>query len=64
MLREYNKDYIASLFVQKYTIYFGILEIIVTDRDTIFISKYWQTIFSSLRTKLKINIVYYLEIDR
>ena len=63
MLKEYNKDYIASLFIQKHTAYFGILEIIITDRDIIFISKYWQTILSSLGTKLKINIVYYSETD-
>ena len=54
----------ALLFMQKYTIYFGILEIIITDRDAIFISKYWQTIFSSLGTKLKMSIAYHLEIDR
>ena len=40
MLKEYNKDYMTLLFVQKYTIYFEILEIIITDRNTIFISKY------------------------
>ena len=59
-LKEYNKNHIASLFIQKHTAYFGILEIIITDRDTIFTSKYWQTILSSLGTKLKISIAYYL----
>ena len=39
-LKEHNKDYIASLFIQKYTIYFRIPEVIITDRDAIFISKY------------------------
>ena len=53
----------ALLFIQKHAIYFGIPEIIITDRDAIFISKYWQTILSSLGTKLKINIAYYLETD-
>ena len=54
----------ASLFVQKYTTYFGIPEVIITDRDAIFTSKYWQTIFSSLRTKLKMSTAYYPETDR
>ena len=63
MLKEYNKDHMASLFIQKHAAYFGILEIIITDRDAIFISKYWQTIFSSLGTKLKISTAYHLEID-
>ena len=40
ILKEHNKDHMASLFIQKYTIYFGILEIIITDRDAIFTSKY------------------------
>ena len=61
ILKEYNENYIASLFVQKYTIYFGIPEIIITDRDTIFISKYQQIILSSLGTKLKMSTAYYLE---
>ena len=62
-LKEYNKDHMASLFIQRYTAYFGIPEIIITDRDTIFISKYWQTILSSLGAKLKMSIAYYLETD-
>ena len=64
MLKEYNKNYMASLFVQKHAIYFGIPEIIITDRDTIFISKYQQTILSSLGTKLKLSTAYYPETDR
>ena len=64
ILKEYNKDHMALLFIQKYAIYFGIPEIIITDRDAIFISKYWQTIFSSLGTKLKMSTAYHLEIDR
>ena len=63
MLKKHNKNYMASLFVQKHAIYFGILEIIITDRDAIFISKYWQTILDSLGTKLKISTVYYPETD-
>ena len=39
-LKEYNKDYMALLFIQKHAAYFGIPEIIITDRDAIFISKY------------------------
>ena len=62
-LKEYNKDYMASLFIQKHAIYFGIPEVIIIDRDAIFISKYWQTIFSSLGTKLKISTVYHPETD-
>ena len=54
----------ASLFVQKHTAYFGIPEIIITNRDAIFISKYWQIILSSLGTKLKMSTVYYPETDR
>ena len=64
ILKEYNKDYMASLFIQKYAIYFGIPKVIITDRDAIFISKYWQTILSSLGTKLKISTAYYPETDR
>ena len=63
MLKEHNEDHMASLFIQKHAAYFGIPEIIITDRDAIFISKYWQTIFSSLGTKLKISTVYYPETD-
>ena len=40
MLKEHNKDYMASLFIQKHATYFGIPEIIIIDRDAIFISKY------------------------
>ena len=63
MLKEHNKDYMASLFIQKHAIYFNIPEIIITDRDAIFISKYWQTILSSLGTKLKMSTAYHPETD-
>ena len=62
-LKEHNKDYMALLFIQKHAIYFGILEIIITNRDAIFISKYWQTILNSLGTKLKMSTAYYPEMD-
>ena len=63
-LKEHNKNQMASLFVQKYTTYFGISEVIITNRDAIFISKYQQTILSSLGTKLKMSTAYYPETDR
>ena len=63
-LKEHNKNYMASLFIQKHAAYFGISEIIITDRNAIFISKYWQTILSSLGTKLKISTAYHPEINR
>ena len=63
MLKEHNKDYMALLFMQKHAAYFGIPEIIITDKDAIFISKYWQTIFSSLGTKLKMSTAYHPETD-
>ena len=64
ILKEYNKDYMALLFIQKHAIYFGIPEIIIIDRDAIFIPKYLQTILNSLDTKLKISTAYYPETDR
>ena len=39
-LKEYNKNHMALLFIQKHTAYFGIPKVIITDRDAIFISKY------------------------
>jgi hypothetical protein len=41
----------------------GISKSIISDRDPIFISQFWQQLFQISGTQLKLNSAYHLQID-
>lgn len=52
---------IAHKFIQEVFISHGIHEKIILDRNARVTSRFWQTLFSSLGTKLNISLAYHLE---
>ena len=55
---------IAHKFIKKKFRLHGILEKIISDRDARITSKFWQTLFTALGTKLNISSAYHPETDR
>ena len=43
--------------------HYGILDEIISDRDKLFISKFWTTIIALLGIKRKLSTVFYLQTD-
>jgi hypothetical protein len=51
---------IAYIFLREIIINHGILEEIISDRDKLFILKFWTILIISLGIKYKISILFYL----
>ncbi|KAJ0764722.1 putative nucleotidyltransferase, Ribonuclease H [Helianthus annuus] len=54
---------VAETFVKEVVRHHGIPKTIVTDRDPVFVSKFWQEIFRSMGTKLCLSSAYHPETD-
>ena len=52
---------IAHKFIKEIFKLYGIPEKIISDRDARITSRFWQTLFAALGTKLNINSAYHLE---
>ena len=39
------------------------LKSIISDKNKLFVSRYWQTLMQKINIKLKFSIAYYLQID-
>lgn len=53
----------AELFLKHVIKYFGILEDIISDRDTRFTSRFWTSLFNMLGTEIKFSIANNCQID-
>ena len=53
----------ARRFVKGVIKLHGLPKSIISDRDPIFISKFWQEFFHMSRTKLQLNSAYHLQTD-
>ena len=62
---EQNSDapYIAMRFKEHIYRNHGLPDKIISDRDSIFMSKFWDTLFTSLKTKLAPSTAYHPETD-
>jgi hypothetical protein len=54
---------VATLFIDNIFKLHGPPQVIISDRDRIFTSKFWQEIFSALQVKLNFSTAYHLESD-
>lgn len=54
---------VAQLFLDNIYKLHGVPETIVSDRDKIFISKFWKKFFSLMGTELKMSTSYHLQSD-
>ena len=43
----------TNMFFEKVLVHFGILRSIISDRDTIFVDVFWNTLWDKMETKLK-----------
>ncbi|KAJ0585794.1 putative nucleotidyltransferase, Ribonuclease H [Helianthus annuus] len=59
----YTAKTVAEIFVKEVIRHHGIPKSIVSDRDPLFLSKFWQEIFRSMGTKLQLSSAYHPESD-
>ncbi|KAD5960575.1 hypothetical protein E3N88_12047 [Mikania micrantha] len=59
----YTAKSVADVFIKEIIRHHGIPKTIVSDRDPLFLSKFWQEIFRSMGTKLNMSSVYHPESD-
>jgi hypothetical protein len=59
----YTVASIAQTFLDNVVKLHGMPASIVTDRDTIFVSKFWKTLFKLYRVDLKLSTAYHPQID-
>jgi hypothetical protein len=52
------------VYLDRIVRYYGILELIISDRDKLFTLNYWTTLLVIIGTKKKLSTAYYLQIDR
>ena len=55
--------FVAQLFLDNIYKLHGLLETILSDRDKIFISRFWQELFRLLGTQLKFSTFYHPQTD-
>ena len=55
---------VAEHFVEHVIKLHGMPKSIISDRNPVFISKFWQEFFTMLGTKLKLSSAYHPQIDR
>jgi transposase InsO family protein len=61
--KEVNAPQTAQLFVKHVFAHFGLPRIIVSDRDSRFVSAFWRALFSCLGTKLAFSSAYHPQSD-
>jgi hypothetical protein len=59
----YDVTDVARVFVSKVVRLHGIPKKIISDRDSIFTSRFWMSLQSALGTQLNLNTAYHLETD-
>jgi hypothetical protein len=59
----YNAQQVTKLFMDNISKLHGLPRTIVSDRDTIFTSKFWQELFSSLNIQLHLSTAHHPESD-
>ena len=59
-----NTKQIAWFILDRIIKYYGIPETIISNKNKIFISNFWQTFVKEIKIKLKFSTVYYPQINR
>lgn len=59
----YTAQDVADLFLREVYKLHGLPQSIVSDRDPVFTSQFWQTLFKSMGTQLKLSTSYYPQTD-
>jgi hypothetical protein len=56
-------DKLAKLYVQNIVRLHGVPSTIISDRDSHFTSRFWQSLQKEMGTELKFNIAFHLQTD-
>ena len=59
----FNAEDIARLFFEKIVSRFGVLQIIISDRDPRFTSKFWKSLWEYYQIKLALSTAYHPQMD-
>jgi hypothetical protein len=57
---SYTAEQLAWVFLDRIVRYYGILELIISDRDKLFTLNYWTMLLAVIGTKKKLLTAYYL----
>lgn len=60
---SYTAYKVARMFISMVAKHHGMPKSIISDRDPIFISKFWQALFKACGTRLRMSTTYHLESD-
>nr|GFB37208.1 Ty3/gypsy retrotransposon protein [Tanacetum cinerariifolium]GFB37644.1 Ty3/gypsy retrotransposon protein [Tanacetum cinerariifolium] len=60
---SFNAAKVSEVFMDMVVKHHGIPKTIVSDRDPIFVSKFWKQLFEARRTKLNHSMTYHLHMD-
>ena len=60
---EYDSEQLRYILMNRLIRYHKILKELISDKDKLFTSKYWQTFVSMLRVKFRLFKVYHSRID-
>jgi hypothetical protein len=63
LAHPYNAQQVAKLFMDNIFKLHGPPKVIVSDRDTVFTSKFWQELFSTLQIQLSLSTAHHPESD-
>ena len=58
-----NAKALATTFIERILCEHGVPSTIISDRDSKFMSQFWQALFKALRTKLLPSTAYHPEMD-
>jgi hypothetical protein len=59
-LESSNTKDLAYTFLRNIIVNYRMLEMIISDQDKLFISKFWKSLIDQLGTKHKLSTAYYL----
>ena len=62
-LEAFNAEDLAYIFIKTIMAQYGTPDEIISDRDKLFISQFWQSLMDQLGTKYKLSTFYHPQID-
>ena len=61
---DYTAVDLAYIIHNRIIRHYGILKLIISDRDKLFTSNFWTTLLTAIRTKRKLSTAYYPQTNR
>ena len=61
LIHPYTTNFVAQVFLDQVYKLHGLPDSIVIDRDSVFLSNFWQSLFKPLKVDLKMSTAYLLD---